>query len=179
MGLPALHAKLKTIDPIAANKIHANDPQRTLRALEVFYLTGKKLSELQGQRASRATDIQFFCIALAPASREALHQRIEQRFEQMLQAGFLHEVEKLYQRSDLHANLPAIRAVGYRQAWHYLQGDITYDEMVAKAIVATRQLAKRQLTWLRHWPNLHWLDSDDTDLVTKALELIHEQQITD
>lgn len=171
-GLPALHQRLQEIDPDAAKKIHPNDPQRTLRALEVYTMTGKKLSELQGQRASVLSDLSVCNIALMPASRELLHQRIEQRFHIMLQQGFLEEVSALYQRKDLNEQLPAIRAVGYRQAWQYLQGHISYEAMIEQAITATRQLAKRQLTWLRAWPEVHWLDSDDPALLEKTLERI-------
>jgi len=169
IGLAAAHDKLKQIDPLAAQRIHPNDPQRLQRALEVFYLTGKTLTELQGKRHGSLDDYTVVSVAIAPTSREKLHQRIEQRFHQMVEQGFIDEVKALYQREDLNENLPAIRAVGYRQAWQYLSGEISYEEMIDKAIIATRQLAKRQMTWLRSWENLIWLDSDTPDLAKQLL----------
>jgi len=176
-GLTALYTLLKTVDPEAANKIHANDPQRILRALEVYYLTGKKLSELQGQRASSASDFQFLCIGLQPSSRTLLHERIECRFYDMLNHGFLEEVSRLHAQKELHEKLPALRAVGYRQAWCYLENRLSYDEMIEKAITATRQLAKRQLTWLRTWPHLHWLDSNDPEAINQVIKLLEAEKI--
>lgn len=158
-GWQYLHHKLTKIDPISAQRINPNDSQRINRALEVFYLTGKTLTELTQQK-SETLPYRIQQYAISPPERHILHQRIEQRFHRMLAQGFQKEVEALYQRSDLHANLPAIRCVGYRQMWEYLQGDYGYEEMVFRGICATRQLAKRQITWLRGWTSpLHWLDS--------------------
>lgn len=157
-GWATLHNELAKIDPIAAQRINPNDSQRINRALEVFYLTGQSLTELTAQKGEEIPYhiIQF---AIAP-DRAVLHQRIEQRFHKMIEQGFQQEVEKLYQRSDLHPNLPSIRCVGYRQMWEYLQGNYGKDEMIFRGICATRQLAKRQLTWLRGWKSsIEWLDS--------------------
>jgi tRNA dimethylallyltransferase len=162
-GWPALHKVLKEVDPVAAAKINENDSQRINRALEVYRLTGKPMSELQNTKAeSLPFDILQF--AIAPTERLALHQRIEKRFKIMLDMGFENEVLALYKRHDLHADLPSIRCVGYRQMWEYLDGQCDFDEMVFKGIAATRQLAKRQLTWLRGWQNISWLESGEENL---------------
>lgn len=156
IGWDGLHQQLAVFDPVAAARIHPNDPQRINRAIEVYRLTGKSMTELtetKGEPLPYAVR-QF---AIAPQERSMLHERIAQRFELMLQQGFEQEVKQLYQRGDLHPGLPSIRCVGYRQMWEYLDGLVTYDEMVYRGIAATRQLAKRQLTWLRSWPNLQWL----------------------
>ncbi|OBX06677.1 tRNA (adenosine(37)-N6)-dimethylallyltransferase MiaA [Gallibacterium genomosp. 3] len=158
-GWQALHQELAKVDPQSASRIHPNDPQRINRALEVYYLTGKSLTELTEQKGE-PLPYQLLQFAIAPQDRSILHQRIELRFQQMLEQGFIQEVEKLYQRKDLHLDLPSIRCVGYRQAWEFLQGKYDYDEMVYRSICATRQLAKRQITWLRGWKSpIIWLDS--------------------
>ncbi|MFC0309692.1 tRNA (adenosine(37)-N6)-dimethylallyltransferase MiaA [Gallibacterium trehalosifermentans] len=158
-GWQALHQELAKVDPISAARIHPNDPQRINRALEVYYLTGKSLTELTEQKGE-PLPYQLLQFAIAPQDRSVLHQRIEERFLQMLDQGFQQEVEKLYQRSDLHLDLPSIRCVGYRQMWEFLQHKYDYDEMVYRGICATRQLAKRQITWLRGWKSpIIWLDS--------------------
>ncbi|MDU2768336.1 MAG: tRNA (adenosine(37)-N6)-dimethylallyltransferase MiaA [Enterobacter sp.] len=138
---------------------HPNDPQRLSRALEVFFISGKTLTELT-QTSGDALPYQVHQFAIAPASRELLHQRIEQRFHQMLASDFEAEVRALFARGDLHTDMPSIRCVGYRQMWSYLEGEISYDEMVYRGVCATRQLAKRQITWLRGWEGVHWLDSE-------------------
>lgn len=158
-GWQALHEQLQSIDPVAATRIHPNDPQRLSRALEVFLISGKTLTELT-QTSGEALAYQVHQFAIAPGKREQLHQRIEQRFHQMLASDFEAEVRALFAREDLHPDMPSIRCVGYRQMWSYLNGEISYDEMIYKGICATRQLAKRQLTWLRGWEGVHWLDSD-------------------
>ncbi|AIR04959.1 MULTISPECIES: tRNA (adenosine(37)-N6)-dimethylallyltransferase MiaA [Cedecea] len=158
-GWDALHRQLEQIDPVAAARIHPNDPQRLSRALEVFFISGKTLTELT-QTSGEALPYQVHQFAIAPASRELLHQRIEQRFHQMLASGFEAEVRALFARGDLHTEMPSIRCVGYRQMWSYLAGETSYDEMVYRGICATRQLAKRQMTWLRGWEGVHWLDSE-------------------
>lgn len=159
IGWNGLHQELAKIDPVSAQRINPNDSQRINRALEVFYLTGKSLTELTEQKGEALPyDISQF--AIAPQERQVLHQRIEQRFHIMIEQGFQQEVEKLYQRGDLHADLPSIRCVGYRQMWEFLQGEYDHQEMVFRGICATRQLAKRQITWLRGWKSpLTWLDS--------------------
>lgn len=159
IGWGGLHQELTKIDPISAQRINPNDSQRINRALEVFYLTGKTLTELTAQKGE-ALPYDILQFAIAPEQREVLHRRIEQRFHKMIELGFQQEVEKLYRRPDLNENLPSIRCVGYRQMWEYLRGDYDHDEMVFRGICATRQLAKRQITWLRGWISpIQWLDS--------------------
>lgn len=159
IGWGGLHQELCKIDPISAQRINPNDSQRINRALEVFYLTGKTLTELTAQKGE-ALPYDILQFAIAPEQREVLHLRIEQRFHKMIELGFQQEVEKLYRRPDLNENLPSIRCVGYRQMWEYLRGDYDHDEMIFRGICATRQLAKRQITWLRGWTSpMQWLDS--------------------
>lgn len=156
IGWDGLHQQLAEFDPVSAARIHPNDPQRINRAIEVYRLTGKSMTELT-ETKGEPLPYQVRQFAIAPQERAMLHERIAQRFELMLQQGFEQEVRQLYQRGDLHPGLPSIRCVGYRQMWEYLDGLVTYDEMVYRGIAATRQLAKRQLTWLRSWPDLQWL----------------------
>ncbi|MBT0726049.1 tRNA (adenosine(37)-N6)-dimethylallyltransferase MiaA [Rosenbergiella australiborealis] len=176
-GWETLHRELCLIDPKAGKRIHPNDPQRLTRALEVFRISGKTLTELT-ETAGEALPYEVFQFAIAPQAREVLHQRIEQRFQQMLDEGFEQEVKALYQRGDLHVDMPSIRCVGYRQMWSWLEGEIDYNEMVFRGICATRQLAKRQMTWLRGWDSLVWLDSLQPDQARdKVLNVI--RAITD
>lgn len=159
-GWQAVHARLQQVDPAAAARIHPNDPQRLQRALEVYEVSGVPMTELhQSQPRGQATDLpcELHFVSMLPHDRAALHQLIAQRFDSMLAQGLVAEVAALKQRSDLHAGLPAIRSVGYRQVWDYLDGNDDYATMTAKAVAATRQLAKRQLTWLRGWPDSHEL----------------------
>ncbi|ACQ93983.1 tRNA delta(2)-isopentenylpyrophosphate transferase [Tolumonas auensis DSM 9187] len=170
-GWEALHAQLQSIDPVAAARIHPNDPQRLSRALEVYRISGQTLTELtqtKGEQLPYRT-LQF---AIAPTDRELLRQRIAERFHLMLSQGFEQEVRALYDRGDLNADLPSIRCVGYRQMWEYLDGQISYDEMVYRGIVATCQLAKRQMTWLRSWQNVTWLETgaiNNADIICHSL----------
>jgi tRNA dimethylallyltransferase len=160
-GWPALHAALAEVDPEAAARIHPNHSQRLARALEVYRASGVPITEWQRRQAAAPASRYRLCqLAICPRDRAVLHQRIALRFGQMMAAGFLEEVRALHQRGGLHPGLPAIRAVGYRQLWHYLEGECTLEEAVERGIAATRQLAKRQLTWLRKWPRLHWLETD-------------------
>ncbi|OTQ77420.1 tRNA (adenosine(37)-N6)-dimethylallyltransferase MiaA [Gilliamella apis] len=169
LGWQAIHEELKKVDPVSAQRIHPNDPQRLNRALEVYLISGKSLTELT-QESGEALPYDIIQLAIMPEDRAELHQRIEQRFLQMLDQGFEEEVKTLMQRSDLHTNLPSIRCVGYRQMWEYLNGDTSYDEMVFKGICATRQLAKRQITWLRGWKQpITWLNQDNKDTVFKHI----------
>ncbi|OHU97785.1 tRNA (adenosine(37)-N6)-dimethylallyltransferase MiaA [Pseudoalteromonas byunsanensis] len=168
LGWPELHNQLTKIDPEAALKISENDSQRINRALEVFRITGKNMTELQKQKQS-PLPYQFHQFAIAPTDRKVLHQRIEKRFQIMLEQGFKNEVLALYRRGDLHPDLPSIRCVGYRQMWEHLAGDCDYDQMVFKGIAATRQLAKRQLTWLRGWPDVTWLETDEQQNLQRVL----------
>ena len=173
IGWGGMHARLAAIDPQAAGRIHANDPQRIQRALEVYALTGRSISELHLQEQAATLPYRILKLGLIPADRAALHTQIEQRFKQMLAAGLVDEVRALFSRADLTAELPAMRAVGYRQVWAFLAGKSGYDEMVEQAIVATRQYAKRQLTWLRSEAGLEtWPAADPQmpELVRKRLE---------
>ncbi|HET7369491.1 MAG TPA: tRNA (adenosine(37)-N6)-dimethylallyltransferase MiaA [Gammaproteobacteria bacterium] len=148
IGWPALHARLATVDPEAAARIHPNDAQRIQRALEVHHLTGETMTS-QWQRAHEPPPYRLLRFGLMPSSRAMLHERIEVRFRQMIAAGFIDEVVALKERPDLTAEHPSMRAVGYRQIWAYLDGQRTREEAVTDAVVATRRYAKRQMTWLR------------------------------
>jgi tRNA dimethylallyltransferase len=155
IGWPAMHAKLAILDPISAARLQANDSQRVQRALEVYALTGRPLSELFEETPSLAGRKQepnpdwVEVISLEPFDRKFLHARLQERFDQMLESQLIEEVEQLRKRGDLHTNLPAIRSVGYRQVWEYLVGDVDFETMKQKAYAATRQLSKSQMTWLR------------------------------
>jgi tRNA dimethylallyltransferase len=157
-GWAFMHRRLQQADPQAAQRIHPNDPQRIQRALEVIELTGRKLSELQDQQTEEQLDYRVLRIVACPQPRAVLHQRIEQRFDQMMEEGFLEEMNTLWSRGDLSADMPAMRCVGYRQGWSYLSGEYDLVEMRLRSIYATRQLAKRQLTWLRQESGALWYD---------------------
>jgi len=157
-GLEALHKRLQSVDPDAAERIHPNDPQRIKRALEVYDFSGKTLTKFWQEQACYRLPYRVLKIALVPPDRVILRQRISRRFEQMLAQGFVDEVAQLRQRDDLHAGLPSIRAVGYRQVWGYLDGKYDFNTMREKAIIATAQLAKRQMTWLRKEKNCNFID---------------------
>lgn len=185
-GWAAVHAELARVDPQSAARIHPNDPQRLTRALEVWRVSGLSMSEhrlRQQQNAGLDTPgggqfpYTVAQLAIAPLERQVLHERIARRFQLMLEQGFIEEVETLRRRGDLHAALPSIRAVGYRQAWDYLDGRLTHDEMVERGIIATRQLAKRQFTWLRGWSDVHWLDSLAGDNLSRALKYLESVAI--
>lgn len=163
-GWESLHALLASKDPIAAHRIKPQDSQRIQRALEVYFLTGKPISVWQTEATSPLSDYRIYSFALMPSNRSQLHARIAQRFEHMLELGFMEEVEHLYRRKDLTSDLPSIRSVGYRQAWDYFSGKISFNEMKESAIAATRQLAKRQMTWLRSWPNIICLNADSENV---------------
>ncbi len=180
IGWPAMHDKLKQVDPAAAAKIHPNDPQRIQRALEVYELAGEPLSELQKQTQSNLP-VEPIKIALMPESRSWLHERIERRFGLMLEAGFIDEVSQLQQRFELDSNLPSMRSVGYRQALGFLNNEYDHQTMCDKAIAATRQLAKRQMTWIRGMQNLNMITCDELNTekqVTAMLETIDERTTT-
>lgn len=162
-GWPHIHAQLAEIDPAAADRIHPNHSQRLNRALEVYRASGVTLSEWQARQGGKPLPgdrYRILQMAICPLDRAELHRRIALRYEAMMAQGFLQEVEALHARPDLHADLPAIRAVGYRQLWQHLEGECSLAEAVDKGIAATRQLAKRQLTWLRKWPDLQWIYTD-------------------
>ncbi|MBA56573.1 MAG: tRNA (adenosine(37)-N6)-dimethylallyltransferase MiaA [Pseudomonadales bacterium] len=180
-GWPALHADLGQVDPEAAERLNPNDSQRLQRALEVYRSTGVTLSQWHrrqkeggdGSWGGNFDDFPYRVVNLAVCpERAVLHQRIADRFHQMLEEGFFDEVKSLYLRGDLSPDLPSMRAVGYRQAWDCLDGKLSYAEMVERGIIATRQLAKRQITWLRSWKDLHWLDSLDPNLLEKVLKIL-------
>lgn len=176
-GWPAMHAQLASIDPAAAARIKPTDPQRIQRALEVFRLSGVPISEWQRAPARERLPFRVLKVIVAPRDRAVLHQRIEQRFDAMLEAGFLQEVRRLRDMPALQTavaplDLPAIRAVGYRQAWQYLDGKLSAAEFRDHSIFATRQLAKRQLTWLRGERDARWFDpATDQQLLENALDL--------
>ncbi|MES2050038.1 MAG: tRNA (adenosine(37)-N6)-dimethylallyltransferase MiaA [Pseudomonadota bacterium] len=152
IGVPGLHARLATLDAITAARLKPNDSQRIQRALEIIAITGQPMSALLAQQAKAEPTFDMLSLSLEPSERSALHQRIVRRFDIMLEQGFLDEVRQLRQRGDLHPDLPSMRCVGYRQAWEHLDGTCSYDEMRELGIIATRQLAKRQITWLRSIP---------------------------
>ncbi len=164
VGWAAVHQALAAVDPLAAARIHNNDPQRIQRALEVHRITGQTITKLQQARVSAFADVNVIEFALAPLERGELHTKIELRFKAMLDAGFVDEVRSLYERGDLSPEHPSMRAVGYRQLWRYLTGQCALNEAENQAIAATRQLAKRQLTWLRRRANARWFDSMRPDV---------------
>jgi len=170
-GWQALHRQLAEVDAQAAARIHPNDPQRISRALEVYRLTGIPLTAWQ-QRGARDLPYQVTLIGLVPSERTILHERIAQRFTRMLDTGLVDEVRRLYERGDLGSRLPAIRAVGYRQVWAYLEGELGYTDMRDKGIAATRQLAKRQLTWMRGMPELIKIDFINNKLEEMVLKIV-------
>lgn len=163
-GWERLHAELGRVDPRAAARIHVNDPQRIQRALEVYRLTGSTITQLQQSQRSLLADVEVAEIAWAPADRTVLHQRIAERFSTMLAEGLLDEVRGLHRRGDLSAEHSSMRAVGYRQLWAYLDGSLSRDLAIGRAVAATRQLAKRQCTWLRRRPHARWFDSTHPDV---------------
>jgi tRNA dimethylallyltransferase len=174
-GWQVLHNELARIDPVAAERIHPNDPQRLIRALEVYHLTNQSMTELQKTK-SDPIPYSLSQFSIVPQDRAVLHSRIAQRFETMLEQGFQTEVEQLRARGDLHLDLPSMRCVGYRQMWLYLDGQFEHKELLEKGIAATRQLAKRQLTWLRGWEKIHTLDTFAKDNLTNVIKLSKLQQ---
>ena len=174
-GLAAMYQRLQTVDPVAAERIDSNNAQRLLRALEVYECSGIPISrfwaEQRAQGLAKQLNCQPRCIALVPP-RPLIHQRIEQRFKEMLDAGLLREVAALRQRKELHEDFAAMRAVGYRQAWQHLEGLTSEAEMIERALAATRQLAKRQFTWLRGWPDLYTIDPSRANPAAVALQYL-------
>ena len=174
-GKETLHQRLAAIDPVAAARIHPNDPQRVQRALEVFQISGKALSEFFMPDQVDVLPYHFIKLIVAPTDRKVLHEIIARRFHLMLEQGFMDEVEVLFARGDLNEKMPAIRAVGYRQAWSYLQGDDDMATMTEKAIIATRQLAKRQFTWLRKETDAQHFETGQVDLAAQVINYIKNQ----
>jgi tRNA dimethylallyltransferase len=174
IGWAGVHRELAAVDPDAAARIHANDPQRIQRAMEVYKLTGQPISLLQRSRVSALAGVDVLEFVLAPSDRKILHDRIRARFAAMLAAGFLDEVRHLRERNDLCAEHPSMRAVGYRQVWRYLDGHCALDEASEQAIAATRQLAKRQLTWLRARHSATWFDSTHCNVAPQIASALTE-----
>ena len=174
-GWDRVHSQLALVDPEAAARIHPKDPQRLQRALEVFLVSGKRLTEFFTEEAEKRSygqkkqSFNFHFFGIQPPDRAVLHDAISKRLNQMLADGFVAEVEKLYKRGDLSDSLPSMKSVGYRQIWQFLSGELAYREMVDKSTVATRQLAKRQYTWLRSWPSLNTLTDDGLQSRDKVL----------
>lgn len=171
-GWPALHAQLLKKDPVTAQRLHPNDSQRIQRALEVIEQTGKKMSDLLAQPMSDDIPYDFLSLVLWTDDRPVLHQRIADRFDLMLQQGFVDEVKGLAEQPSMHANLPSMRCVGYRQVWAHLQGDYDLVTCREKAIIATRQLAKRQFTWLRSWDEAVHISIDSQHVENKSKEIV-------
>jgi tRNA dimethylallyltransferase len=173
-GLAAVHAALAEVDPASAQRIHVNDPQRLMRALEVQRISGRAMTELWDEQRRETFPYRTLSIAVAPGDRAVLHARIAERFDAMLAGDFLNEVAALRERGDLHPGLPSMKSVGYRQAWEHLDGCYGWDAFRERGVIATRQLAKRQLTWLRRWPDLHWVDSQGADPLEEVLNLVRQ-----
>jgi tRNA dimethylallyltransferase len=172
IGWAAMHTELCRLDPVAGARIHPNDPQRIQRALEVIELSGRPLSELQVGGGANSLPYRLLKLVVGPAERAELHRRIKQRFDLMLKAGFEDEIRALYEQGGLHADMPSMRAVGYRQAWRWMEGEFDFETMRERAIIATRQLAKRQLTWLRSEKDAIWYDltsAEDERQVRQAI----------
>lgn len=176
-GLVSLHEELQRVDPESAARINPNDPQRLQRAIEVYRLTGKTMTQFWAEQEERVSPYHLINMAVMPEDRSTLHKRIEQRFDIMMEEGFLEEVERLYLRGDLTIEMPSIRCVGYRQLWQYLAGEDSLDDAIYKGVVATRQLAKRQLTWLRGWDELAVFDSLQKDLLAQTLKYVESRLI--
>lgn len=176
-GWPAMHARLARVDAVTAARLPPNDAQRIQRALEIFEITGQPMSALFQQRTVAENAPHFLPVAFEPLDRAVLHARIEQRFDVMLAAHFLDEVQGLRARGDLHLGLPSMRCVGYRQAWEYFDGKLTASEMRAQAIIATRQLAKRQLTWLRSMSDRVVFDCLQENLAERVQQWVAAQML--
>jgi tRNA dimethylallyltransferase len=172
LGKQVLHERLKKVDPESAERIHPNDPQRIQRALEVYEISGKPISQFFHEAQSQPMPYRPIKCIISSADRKLLHEKIAQRFKRMVDAGLIEEVRTLYQRGDLTPDLPAIRAVGYRQTWSYLQGEYDLEMMIEKGIIATRQLAKRQFTWLRRETDFMQFDAFEKDLPACVLQQI-------
>lgn len=171
-GWESIHCRLADVDPESAARLNKNDSQRLQRALEVYEITGRPMSELWAEQKSQQPDFSIVPMAVMPKERTMLHERIEKRFDIMLEQGFVDEVRGLWERGDLTLQMPSVRCVGYRQVWEHFAGTWDFETMKFKGVVATRQLAKRQVTWLRSWENLAWMDTHDPKLLSNALKLV-------
>jgi len=174
-GKEAMHERLKSIDPESAQRIHPNDPQRVQRALEVYEISGKPITRFFSEAQQSTIPYKKIKIIVAPEHRKQLHEKIASRFRLMIEQGLIDEVKALYNRGDLTVDMPAIRAVGYRQTWSYLEGEYDLDTLIEKGIIATRQLAKRQFTWLRRETDAISFISSETELVSKVLKHIKQE----
>jgi len=174
-GWEAMHARLMAVDPETAARIHATDPQRIQRALEVYEITGRPMSSILAEGRVDALPFRIVKMILAPEDRGIIHERVKQRFQAMLDAGLVEEVKRLFDRGDLDSRKPSIRMVGYRQVWRYLQGDIGFQTMQEQAVVATRQLAKRQLTWCRSEQGATWYESTNSRILGKILANLQKE----
>ena len=177
-GWSHLHGRLAAVDAEAAARIHPNDPQRIQRALEIYEVSGVPMTEFLARRTATPWPGPIIKLVVAPADRTVLRRRITSRFHAMLEQGLIAEVQALRERGDLDRNRPALRSVGYRQVWDYLSAELDYDTMIEKAIIATGQLAKRQLTWLRRESETHWFDALDEKLYSRAITYIKSQVTT-
>lgn len=175
VGWEAMHSRLAEIDPDSAERIHPNDPQRIQRALEIYEISGRSMTDHYDNGAVSPFPFELIKIILNPGDRSILHERIKHRFLKMLDDGFIEEVRTFHKDDRFSGSLPAMRMVGYRQIWNYLDGETNYEEMVERGIVATRQLAKRQMTWLRKEENGIWLDSDEPGLIDKIQGILCEK----
>lgn len=173
-GSPALHAELRRVDPETAGRLHPNDSQRIQRALEVYEMTKTPLSVLTGEGRVGALPRTIIKLALVPSDRQVIRERIRQRFDRMLERGLVDEVRGFFRRADIHENLLSMRIVGYRQVWSYLAGRSSHSEMRERAVIATRQLAKRQVTWLRTERNTVWFDSSGAGLTRQVLDYLRK-----
>lgn len=172
-GAEYMHRKLAEIDPVAAQRIHPNDPQRVQRALEVYAITGKSMTQLQQESELEILPWDTYKIIIAPGSREMLRQRIAVRFTKMIEQGFIEEVQTLFARGDLDLSMPSMRAVGYRQVWEYLEGKMDREQMIERGVTITRQFAKRQMTWLRREKDAFWIASEDGNRFEQTLNYLN------
>jgi len=175
-GWESLYTELARVDPESARRIHPNDPQRLQRALEVYLISGRTMTQWHREQGLYPLDLPFelHFFSIQPVLRSVLHERIKKRFMQMLDQGLVEEVASLYARGDLNMSMPSLRSVGYRQVWQYLAGELSFDAMVETGIIATRQLAKRQCTWMRSWQELHNFDSENPETLDLLLNSIEQ-----
>ncbi len=175
VGWQAMHERLAEIDPVSAERIHPNDPQRIQRALEIYEISGRSMTDHYKNETTDPFPFEVIKIILNPEDRSILHETIKHRFLMMLEDGFVEEVRTFHENERFVGSLPSMRMVGYRQVWNYLDGETDYEEMVEKGIIATRQLAKRQMTWLKKEENGHWLDRDESGLFGKIQQFLGEK----
>ncbi|BAP58298.1 tRNA dimethylallyltransferase [Candidatus Tachikawaea gelatinosa] len=167
-----LHSKLSKIDPIASNRIHPNDIQRVLRALEIFYLSGGKTLTSLTKKNNHSLPYDFYQFVIYPSDKEKLNKLISLRFKKMLDLGLEEEVKKFYIKKDMNKDLSSMRTLGYREMWSYLSGEISYDNMIIKAVNNTKKLAKKQMTWLRQWKNIYWLNHEKKSIALNQIQQI-------